>query len=152
MFAKFGKISFIVIASFTLFVLESIIKYTLINKIPAQGFYFIPKILQLIYTPNYNIAFSLPLPFALIVFLVISALIFLSFVWWMNLIAGNLKLLLASSLIIVGAVSNLLDRVILGYVVDYVNIFVWPIFNLADCAIVAGIIIYLISEFKFKTK
>jgi signal peptidase II len=149
MASKLGKISLIVIVSFTLFVLESIIKYTLVNKIPSQGFYLIPKIIEIIYTPNYNIAFSLPLPLALIVFLVVSALIFLSFVWWQNLIAGNLKLLLATSLVMVGALSNLLDRAILGYVVDYVNIFFWPIFNLADCLIVAGVLLYLLSEIRF---
>jgi signal peptidase II len=148
MVSKLGKISLIVIVSFALFVLESIIKYTLVNKIPSQGFYLFKSIVQIIYTPNYNIAFSLPLPLALIVFLVVSALIFLSFVWWLNLTAGNLKLLLATSLVMVGALSNLLDRAILGYVVDYVNIFVWPIFNLADCLIVAGILVYLFGEIR----
>lgn len=146
MISKLGKISLIVIVSCTLFVLESIIKYTIVNKIPVQGFYLFKPIIQIIYTPNYNIAFSLPLPLALIVFFVVSALIFLSFIWWVNLTSGNWKLLLATSLIIVGAVSNLLDRVILGYVVDYVNIFVWPIFNLADCLIVIGVLIYLAGE------
>jgi signal peptidase II len=48
----------------------------------------------------------------------------------------------------VGALSNLLDRAILGYVVDYVNIFFWPIFNLADCLIVAGVLLYLFGEIR----
>lgn len=145
---KVWKISVVILASFGLLVLESIIKYALVNKIPSQGFYLIPKILQILYTPNYNIAFNLPLPGALIIFLVVSALIFLSFVWGFNLTSGNLKLFLASSLIIIGALSNLLDRIILGYVVDYINIQIWPIFNLADCLIVTGIAIYILSEFK----
>lgn len=132
-------------------VLESIIKYAIVNKIPHPGgFYLIPKILQLIYTPNYNLAFSLPLPLVLIFFLIVSALIFLSFIWWYNLTLGDLKLVWATSLIIVGALSNLLDRLVLGYVVDYINIRIWPIFNLADCLIVIGIGIYLLSELKFK--
>lgn len=37
-----------------------------------------------------------------------------------------------------GAVGNLLDRVRLGFVVDYLDLHVWPVFNLADVAIVAG--------------
>lgn len=37
-----------------------------------------------------------------------------------------------------GAAGNLLDRVRLGFVVDYLDLHIWPVFNLADVAIVAG--------------
>ncbi len=147
MASKSWKILFIVIVSLGAFVLESIIKYSIVNKIPSQGFYLFKPIVQIIYTPNYNIAFSLPLPLPLILFFILSALAFLSYLWWYCLKAKNLMLLFAISLVIVGALSNLIDRFALGYVVDYVNLFIWPIFNLADCLIVAGIIIYLIAEF-----
>jgi signal peptidase II len=148
MASKFGKISLIVLASFGLLVLESIIKYTLVNKIPPEGFYLFSEILQIIYTPNYNIAFSLPLPFLIVIIMVISALIFLSYLWWHSLKIGNLKLLLAISLVISGALSNLIDRFALGYVVDYINVHIWPVFNLADCLIVIGIAIYIFNELK----
>ena len=144
------KLIHISLISSGLFILESIIKYNIVNKIPTEGFYLIPKILQIIFVPNYNIAFGLPLPKFLIIFLIISALIFLSFVWWSNLISGNSKLLLATSLVIIGAFSNLIDRFTFGYVVDYINIFIWPIFNLADCYIVVGLVIYVIGELKTK--
>jgi len=150
---KNWKIGIIVLASILALILESVIKYSIINKIPPAsrgGFYLFKPFLQIIYTPNYNIAFSLPLPRAIIIFFVITALIFLTFLWWHSLKSSNLKLLLAISLVIVGALSNLIDRFALGYVVDYINIFIWPIFNLADCLIVAGVIIYIISEIRFR--
>jgi signal peptidase II len=37
-----------------------------------------------------------------------------------------------------GAAGNLIDRVRLGFVVDYLDLHVWPVFNLADVAIVVG--------------
>jgi signal peptidase II len=37
-----------------------------------------------------------------------------------------------------GAVGNLIDRVRLGFVVDYLDLHIWPVFNLADVAIVVG--------------
>lgn len=37
-----------------------------------------------------------------------------------------------------GAAGNLLDRIRLGFVVDYLDLRVWPVFNLADMAIVLG--------------
>ena len=37
-----------------------------------------------------------------------------------------------------GAVGNFIDRVRLGFVVDYVDFHIWPVFNLADAAILCG--------------
>ncbi|MCX7661085.1 MAG: signal peptidase II [Candidatus Omnitrophica bacterium] len=54
--------------------------------------------------------------------------------------------LIALSLILGGALGNLIDRVLLGYVVDFLDFRIWPVFNLADSAISIGMIIlgYLI--------
>lgn len=38
-----------------------------------------------------------------------------------------------------GAIGNLLDRVRLGHVTDFVDLRVWPVFNVADSAIVVGV-------------
>lgn len=38
-----------------------------------------------------------------------------------------------------GAVGNLIDRVRFGYVVDFIAVSVWPVFNVADSAIVVGV-------------
>ena len=147
---KNWKIGLVILVSILAFVLESVIKYTIVNKLPVLGVYLVKPIFQIIYTPNYNIAFSLPLPFVIVIVMVISALFFLSYLWWHYLKSGDLKSLFAISMVIVGALSNLIDRFALGFVVDYINIFIWPIFNLADCLIVAGIGIYLLSELKFR--
>ena len=40
--------------------------------------------------------------------------------------------------ILSGAVANLIDRVQTGYVVDFFDFRIWPVFNVADIAIVAG--------------
>lgn len=44
-----------------------------------------------------------------------------------------------------GAASNLLDHFIRGGVVDYVDLRVWPPFNLADAAIVSGVLVALVA-------
>lgn len=53
-------------------------------------------------------------------------------------------------LIIAGAIGNLIDRVSLGYVVDFFhfyikNIFDWPVFNVADISVVCGTILLAIN-------
>ena len=57
----------------------------------------------------------------------------------------------AIALILGGAVGNLIDRVSLGYVVDFIHVYYnnshFPIFNLADSAITLGTILLLIDTF-----
>jgi signal peptidase II len=49
----------------------------------------------------------------------------------------------AFGLVIGGSLSNLLDRVRLGYVTDFLDLRYWPAFNLADSFIVIGVVILL---------
>ena len=42
------------------------------------------------------------------------------------------------SLVVGGAVGNLIDRVVYGYVIDFFDFPIWPVFNIADMAIVVG--------------
>ena len=49
----------------------------------------------------------------------------------------------ALGLLIGGSVSNLVDRVRLGYVTDFLDLRFWPAFNLADSCIVAGVALLL---------
>lgn len=48
-------------------------------------------------------------------------------------------------LIMGGAVGNLIDRLVLGYVVDFLDLRVWPVFNVADSAItVGGVVLFFV--------
>ena len=51
----------------------------------------------------------------------------------------------ALGLVIGGSVSNLADRVRLGYVTDFLDLRYWPAFNLADSFIVIGVGILLVA-------
>ena len=55
--------------------------------------------------------------------------------------SGNSSMLHASlGLQLGGAIGNLVDRVRLGHVVDFIDVGAWPVFNLADSAIIVGLI------------
>ncbi|MFP4472363.1 MAG: signal peptidase II [Candidatus Omnitrophota bacterium] len=47
----------------------------------------------------------------------------------------------AFSLILAGAIGNLIDRIVYGYVVDFIDLRVWPVFNIADSAITIGAVL-----------
>ncbi len=57
------------------------------------------------------------------------------------LAAGStgMRVWLSAGLLVGGALGNLADRVRMGSVVDFIDVPVWPTFNLADVAIVAGV-------------
>ena len=54
-------------------------------------------------------------------------------------------------LILGGAIGNLIDRLSLGYVIDYIQVwlgsYAWPAFNIADAAISIGAIVLILSSF-----
>ncbi|MBI3602172.1 MAG: signal peptidase II [Candidatus Omnitrophica bacterium] len=51
--------------------------------------------------------------------------------------------IVAFSLILGGAIGNLIDRMVFGYVIDFIDFRIWPVFNMADSAITMGAVIIL---------
>lgn len=48
---------------------------------------------------------------------------------------------LGLSFVIAGAFGNFVDRINYGFVIDFIDLGSWPVFNLADCFIVAGVVV-----------
>ncbi|MFH1198624.1 MAG: signal peptidase II [Candidatus Omnitrophota bacterium] len=48
---------------------------------------------------------------------------------------------IALGLILAGAIGNLIDRIYFGYVIDFLDFRIWPVFNVADSAITIGAIL-----------
>lgn len=69
----------------------------------------------------------------------ISAFFFILLYFWRKQLSQlNFWGKMALALIAGGAVGNLYDRLLYGYVVDFIDLKLWPVFNIADCAVVAG--------------
>ena len=66
--------------------------------------------------------------------------------------AGDKLFCLSLALILGGAIGNVIDRILLGYVVDFLDFHVagwhWPAFNLADSAITAGAVLLVADTFR----
>ena len=58
----------------------------------------------------------------------------------------------AFGLLIGGVIGNFIDRLAYGFVVDFLDVHIfsyrWPAFNIADCGITIGVIIYIFLSFK----
>jgi signal peptidase II len=77
-------------------------------------------------------------------------------VWLLRLPAEEKLTAAALGLIIGGAVGNLIDRIINGYVVDFIDVYYktwhWPAFNVADSAITCGVILLLLDGLFVSTR
>jgi len=87
--------------------------------------------------------------FFALVALVISAVIL---VWLKRLPSEKVLLALALALVLGGALGNVWDRIYLGYVVDFIDVYYnnlhWPAFNLADSAIFIGAVLLIIDSLR----
>jgi signal peptidase II len=99
------------------------------------------------FTPNPYISFSIPFSGILlniIIILIILGLILYTFYLISNKKSSNLApgdrkiTVIFLTIIIIGAISNILDRLLFGYVIDYLELKHFTVFNLADIMISAG--------------
>ena len=84
--------------------------------------------------------------------LIISVVLF---VWLAKLKSTEKLEAISLSLILGGAIGNVIDRISYGYVVDFIDLYIghnhWPVFNIADSAICIGAILLVADSFKSET-
>lgn len=111
----------------------------------------IPGVCDFIFVKNTGAAFS-ALSGSTAILSAISILFSLAvIVFWVWKKPQNNFLRMALALIFAGAVGNGIDRIAYGFVVDFISIkwFDFPVFNIADMAIVAGAILLVLYEIIF---
>jgi len=104
----------------------------------------IAKFLSIQYTTNSGIAFGLLQGYNMI--LVFFYLIVLGIILYNY--EKVKRFFVPGFLVLGGLVGNLIDRITLGYVVDFISIGLWPSFNIADACIFIGIILLVIKILK----
>lgn len=106
----------------------------------------VPGFLSLTDHQNYGLIGNFPLPRYLIVLLTLAALVLVV----KALVAARRQKdkagMAGLSLILAGALGNLTDRLVHGYVYDWILLFNTSVINLADIMITAGIIIFIYSQ------
>jgi|SRR6056297_2781196 len=128
--------------------MDQIIKYYIINNFNyGQSLAIIKGVFHLTYVKNTGAAFGI-FKNANNFFIIVSIIIILFLLFYRYYyFKSNIYINMSIGLIIGGAVGNLIDRILLNHVVDYLDFRIWPVFNLADSAIVVGagfLIIYII--------
>lgn len=94
---------------------------------------------RLTYVVNTGAAFGILPQYS--VYLVLIAFLVIGMVFFYQRYLPGERLLVKASLglMLGGALGNLIDRLRYGFVVDFVDVRVWPVFNLADASISVGV-------------
>ena len=130
---------------FFVFLLDRFFKYLILTHIPeGGGFAVIPNVFHITRVNNSGAAFGMLRGYGTIL-IVISALFIAFLIFYLfrrgrdGKASSEFLSEAAWSLMIGGAAGNLFDRLRYGYVVDFLDFRVWPVFNLADASICLGV-------------
>ena len=102
------------------------------------------------YITNDGMAFGIDFPFGYYIFSGVSILLTLFLFWYLWSVRNDFIMIrLGLAMIIAGAIGNLIDRLLLGEVIDFLDFMIgdfhWYIFNLADSYVTIGMILILID-------
>ena len=128
---KFPKLSWLIVI---LVFLEQITKVFFIGKNIVIFEYF-----SFNYVTNTGVSFGLFKGYNL--FFIFMTLIVIIFI--LSLYDKDKKYQMSFNFILAGAIGNLFDRVFRGYVIDFIDLKFWPVFNLADTFIIIGVVLFL---------
>lgn len=146
------------LVSGTILILDQATKTIIQNRMSLhESIPVIPSFFNLTYIRNPGAAFGLfaemddRFRFTFFIIIALAALLFLTHLY-IKLPAESLLGRLSISLIIGGALGNLVDRVRYGEVVDFLDFFIgdlhWPAFNIADSAITVGVTMMVLYFFR----
>jgi len=130
----------------TLFLIaDQAIKFFLIHSLKAnETIPVIKNIFHITLIFNTGCAFGLLKDQPSLFFLIISLTAIILLIYFFSRFKdGDVFYKLAAILLIAGSASNLIDRLRFGYVVDFLDFRIWPVFNLGDSAITIGVILFM---------
>ena len=144
--------------SFAIVILDQLSKKIIIANMALRDIVEVTSFFDIVHLHNYGAAFS---------FLhnaggwqryflsAISIAVSIALPFYIKKNKHDILLAMGLTLILGGAIGNLVDRLFLGYVVDFLSlhiddIFYWPAFNIADSAITLGVILLIYDALKKK--
>lgn len=136
---------FSIILSVVLVGIDQLTKYYAVLFLKGQPALVLwQNVFELHYHENDGIAFSMFAGFQwIIVPITVLAMLFILIILWRSVMNRYILFRVSCILILAGGIGNLIDRVLFGYVVDflYFRLINFPVFNFADCCVVIGAIL-----------
>ena len=135
-----------------LVIIDLLSKYIVFNYIDLYRFITITHFLDITHIHNFGVSFGLFSETIPSLVLIIFGMLVVFFIIYLFLNSIDILERWGLFIIICGAMANIIDRSINGYVIDFIyfhiNQFYWPAFNFADIYISIGIIMIIINMVK----
>jgi len=127
-------------------IVDQIIKFFIEANLFNRSVEIIDNIFSLTYLQNYGAAWGIFSDNNWLLEIITPILIIcILFYFYKN--KSDKFAVMTGSFIVGGAIGNYIDRLVRGYVVDYIDFKIWPVFNFADICIVLGCILFCINLF-----
>lgn len=145
---------FWLICSFLIILIDQVTKYIALTRLEGLEVTFIPKVIDFVYVKNNGAAFNI-LSGKIELLSLISVVFAVGVIWYIIYKKPQNKMFrLSLMLLFAGAVGNVIDRIFRGFVVDFIKTtFIdFPVFNIADIAIVGGAILLSVYMLFFENR
>ena len=160
--ARFKWIALVLAA--LIIIVDQLTKHAILQMFPAEGMsQAVTSFFNLVLVYNHGISFGLfnsaPVDAQSYIFVGIAAVISIVLLIWLFRTHSRL-IVVALSLVLGGAIGNMIDRIMVGAVIDFLDVYItingnayhWPAFNVADSAIVCGVGLLFIDSLAFDKK
>ena len=144
-----NKYSLIFSAAFLVILIDQISKFIIRNSMHlSQSIPVVKNIFHITYIQNLGAGFGILQQQTLFLILV-SAIVVSVILFYSKRIGKKDRLLqIIAGIVLGGTVGNLIDRIIYGYVIDFLDFRIWPVFNIADSAVTIGVILLIAYYWK----
>lgn len=146
---KIQPIFFFFGPAFDVLLLDQLTKW-LVLKYLEKPILLIPNFLSFELHTNTGIAFSIAVPQKLVIYLTYILLFLGIYIAHRELDTTKKTTNIFLGLALGGALGNLIDRIFRGYVVDFISLWIVPVFNIADMALMIGILGIIVFYGKIK--
>lgn len=131
--------------SLGVFLLDRATKFAVVRLMDfGQTIPVIPGVFQLRFVLNSGAAFGI-LQGKRIFFILITLAVVVLILLYARQVRDNSLLQAAFGLQLGGALGNMVDRVATGEVIDFLDFHIWPVFNIADTALVIGVALFALD-------
>ncbi len=129
--------------------IDQFTKYIARNFLSGRSLHILGNFVSLTFVKNEGAVFGI-LQGARLFLVILSVLSLAAIAFVINRYQLAKPFLVAVGLIVGGIAGNLLDRIFVGYITDFISISKWPVFNIADSAIDVGVLIFIVLVLRGK--
>lgn len=142
-----------IVIALTIALLDFIVKKVIEASVQPYDVIHIFPFLNIVNVKNTGAAFGILSTVNNKIFITVSFLAIFFIIFYISKTSSRLEKI-SLSLVLGGALGNLIDRLTIGKVIDFIDLFVgnwhWPAFNIADSALTIGIILFLFANLSFR--